>query len=273
MLNFLNKIRANNFKLSPIVDSSITLKEIYNRMPPTQIKLHNLDRGKKRSETETNKFIYDNFKQRFNKETNKEDNKNRLDVPIDDRSISILDSLKSFILFKTNNIVKKNEEFYPQYIISKNCSKTPQMNLNKVYDLYNEYDSCHDVKVKYFIHDVNITLINDDKLIEKLYNLGDKDTNTIDLTINIDVSLITKPIDDADSSSMKMYLFLKNKNAQLNCPYISYGLFKTPFQIKFKQYSTEKVKKINKMIEKAPNDEAKQNLIDKKNFFEKIILM
>ena len=103
--------------------------------------------------------------------------------------------------------------------------------------------------------------------------MGDKDTNTIDLTINIDVSLITKPIDDADSSSMKMYLFLKNKNAQLNCPYISYGLFKTPFQIKFKQYSTEKVKKINKMIEKAPNDEAKQNLIDKKNFFEKIILM
>ena len=266
MLNFLNKVRANNFKLSPMVDSTITLKEIYNRMPPTQIKLHNLDRSKKRSETETNKFIYDNFKQRFDK--NKED---RLDVPIDDRSISILDSLKSFILFKTNNIVKKNEEFYPQYIISKNCSKTPQMNLNKVYDLYDEYDSCHNVKVKYLIHDVNITLMNDDKLIEKLYDLGDKDV--IDLTINIDVSLITKPIDDTDSNSMKMYLFLKNKNAQLNCPYISYGLFKTPFQIKFKQYSTEKVKKINKMIEKVEDDETKQNLIDKKNFFEKIILM
>lgn len=266
MLNFLNKVRANNFKLSPMVDSTITLKEIYNRMPPTQIKLHNLDRGKKRSETETNKFIYDNFKQRFDK--NKED---RLDVPIDDRSISILDSLKSFILFKTNNIVKKNEEFYPQYIISKNCSKTPQMNLNKVYDLYDEYDSCHNVKVKYLIHDVNITLMNDDKLIEKLYDLGDKDV--IDLTINIDVSLITKPIDDTDSNSMKMYLFLKNKNAQLNCPYVSYGLFKTPFQIKFKQYSTEKVKKINKMIEKVEDDETKQNLIDKKNFFEKIILM
>ena len=30
---------------------------------------------------------------------------------------------------------------------------------------------------------------------------------------------------------MKMYLFLKNKNAQLNCPYISYGLFKTPFKL------------------------------------------
>ena len=58
-------------------------------MPPTQIKLHNLDRGKE-SETETNKFMYDNFKQGFDK--NKED---RLDVPIDDRSISILDSLKS----------------------------------------------------------------------------------------------------------------------------------------------------------------------------------
>ena len=266
MLNFLNKIRANNFKLSPMVDSTITLKEIYNRMPPTQIKLHNLDRGKKRTESETNKFIYDNFKQRFDK--NKED---RLDVPIDDRSISILDSLKSFILFKTNNIVKKNQEFYPQYIISKNCSKTPQMNLNKVYDLYDEYDSCHNVKVKYFVHDVNITLMNDNELIEKLYDLGNK--NTIDLTINIDVSLIIKPVDDADSSSMKMYLFLKNKNAQLNCPYVSYGLFKTPFQIKFKQYSTEKVKKINKMIEKVSNDEAKQNLIDKKNFFEKIILM
>jgi len=269
MLNFLNKIRANNFKLSPIVDSTITLKEIYNRMPPTQIKLHNLDVDRNRSETETNKFIYNNFKKRFNKE----DNENRLDVPIDNRSISILDSLKSFILFKTNNIVKKNEEFYPQYIISKNCSKTPQMNLNKVYDLYNEYDSCHDVKVKYLVHDVNITLMNDDELIEKLYDLGDKDTNSISLTINIDVSLITKPIDDSDSSSMKMYLFLKNKNAQLNCPYVSYGLFKTPFQVKFKQYSTEKIKKINKMIEKVEDDQTKQNLIDKKNFFEKIILM
>ena len=45
------------------------------------------------------------------------------------------------------------------------------------------------VKVKYFVHDVNITLIDDDKLIEKLYSFGDKDV--VDLTINIGVSLIT----------------------------------------------------------------------------------
>ena len=39
--------------------------------------------------------------------------------------------------------------------------------------IYNEYIGCHNVKVKYFVHDVNITLM-DDKLIEKLYNLGIK---------------------------------------------------------------------------------------------------